>query len=356
VLLFWLGLLLTALPALAVVVWLTVLYIFLCHKYVRLISRIFQEKPLFVVPRGQPIEGAEDVRFSTRNGLMLAGCYLHARGERHGVILFGLEFGSNRWSCLPYCEALLENGYDVFAFESRGQGDSDPQPGYEPSQWVTDFEVEDTLAALEYLKKRPDTDLRGVGFFGISKGAGAGLLAAVNDPSVLCCVTDGMFATYTTVVPYMRQWFRIYNRSYRLHVLFPSWYYGSVGMRALRRIEQERGCRFPHLENELPGLGSRPLLMIHGEADTYIKSSMAEALYQRVTGPKEFWLVERAKHNGALSVAGTAYEQRVLAFFEKHLGRPQEETGERQDRRAEALPEPHLRPREESANRVNAER
>jgi pimeloyl-ACP methyl ester carboxylesterase len=352
VLLFWLGLLLTALPALAVTVWLTGLYIFLCRKYVPLIARIFQERPLFIVPRGQPIEGAEDVRFPTRNGLILAGCYLHARAPRRGVILFGLEFGSNRWACVQYCEALLENGYDVFAFESRGQGESEPQPGYEPSQWVTEFEVEDTLAALEYLKKRPDADPRGIGFFGISKGAGAGLLAAIADGSVRCCVTDGAFATYTTVVPYMRQWFRIYNRSYQLQALFPTWYYGSVGRRALRRIEEERGCRFPPLEKELPRLGDRPLLMIHGEADTYIKPPMADTLFRRVIGPKEFWLVEGAKHNGALAVAGAAYEQRVLAFFDRYLGSPPEDLSVREP----ISRGPHLRPREESANQVNAER
>ena len=70
------------------------------------------------------------------------GCYLKGEGPRRGVILFGLEFGSNRWSCRPYCEHLLAAGYDVFAFETRGQGDSDCPPGYEPLQWVTDFEVE----------------------------------------------------------------------------------------------------------------------------------------------------------------------------------------------------------------------
>ena len=58
------------------------------------------------------------------------------------MILFGLEFGSNRWSCVPYCEFLREAGYDVFTFEPRDQGDSPAQPGYEPLQWVTDFEVE----------------------------------------------------------------------------------------------------------------------------------------------------------------------------------------------------------------------
>jgi fermentation-respiration switch protein FrsA (DUF1100 family) len=355
VLLFWLGLLVTALPALLVIAWLVGLYVYLCRKYLHLVVRIFQERPLFVVPRGQPVEGAEDVRFPTRDGRSLAGCYLRTRCERRGVVLFGLEFGSNRWSCVQYCESLLENGYDVFAFESRGQGDSDPQPGYEPLQWVTDFEVEDTRAALDYLRGRPDADPKGVGLFGISKGGGAGLFAAAADSYVRCCVTDGAFATYTTLVPYMRQWFRIYNRSYHLHGLLPSWYFGLVGLTALREIERERGCRFPHLEKELPRLGDRPLLMIHGGGDTYIKSSMAEALYERAAGPKEFWLVEGAKHNGALAVAGAAYERRVLEFFDRHLGRAQEETGDGA-RPPAGLPVPHVLPRTESAEHANTER
>jgi len=355
VLLFWLGLLVTALPGAAIALWLLGLYFYLCKRYLDFVIRIFQEKPLFVVPRGQPIEGAEEVRFPTTDGRTLAGCYLRARCERRGVVLFGLEFGSNRWACVAYCQSLLENGYDVFAFESRGQGESDPLPGYEPLQWVTDFEVEDTRAALDYLKRRPDADPHGVGLFGISKGAGAGLLAAAADPYVLCFVTDGVFGTYSTLVPYMRQWFRIYNDSHNMHGLLPSWYYGLVGLTALRRIEKERGCHYPQLETELPKLGDRPLLLIHGGADTYITPRIAGALYQRVLGPKEFWLVEGAKHNGALALAGAAYERRVLEFFDRHLGRPLEQTRE-EPRRQPEVPAPQAHPREESAKHANAER
>jgi pimeloyl-ACP methyl ester carboxylesterase len=236
-----------------------------------------------------------------------------------GVVLFGLEFGSNRWSCLPYCENLLESGFDVFAFETRNQGESDAQPGYEPLQWVTNHEVNDTRAALAYLKSRPDADSRGVGFFGISKGAGAGLLAATQDPYVRCFVTDGMFASYTTLVPYMRQWFRIYDAKYALQGLMPSWYYGLVGLKGLRQIERERHCRFPHLEPALPKIAPRPLLMIHGGGDTYIKPDMARRLFDRARGQKDFWLVEGAKHNQALQVAGEKYQRRVLDFFNAHL-------------------------------------
>ncbi len=355
VLLFWLGLLVAALPALLVLAWLVALYFYLCRKYLHLVVRIFQEKPLFVIPRGQPVEGAEDVRFTTSEGRTLAGCYLHARCERRGVVLFGLEFGSNRWACVQYCESLLENGYDVFAFESRGQGDSDPQPGYEPLQWVTDYEIEDTEAALEYLRSRPDADPRGVGFFGISKGGGAGLFAAARDRSVRCCVTDGAFATYTTLVPYMRQWFRIYNQSHHLHGLLPSWYFGLVGLTALRQIARERRCRFPHLEREMRRLAPRPLLMIHGGGDTYIKPAMAAALCEHAGEPKEFWLVEGAKHNGALALAGAEYERRVLDFFDRHLGRAQEEAGAAGGP-VNGFAAPRVHPRAESAKHANIER
>jgi uncharacterized protein len=333
VLWFYVGLGLMCSPPFGVAVWMIWLHHYLCRKWLHLVLRIFQEQPLFVIPRGETVPGAEDVCFSTPDGLTLRGCYLRtAAAERHGVILFGLEFGSNRWSCLSYCDKLVQDGFDIFAFETRGQGNSDPHPGYEPLQWVTDFEVRDTEAALAYLKARPDSDPRGVGFFGISKGAGAGLFAAARDPYVRCCVTDGMFATYTTLVPYMRQWFRIYDNQYRLQGLMPSWYYGFVGLKALRRIEKERGCRFPHLERVLPRLSPRPLLMIHGGGDTYIKPDMARALAAKAREPKELWMVEGAKHNQALLLAGDDYQRRVTEFFHRHLALPVREVGAPQQR------------------------
>jgi alpha-beta hydrolase superfamily lysophospholipase len=318
VVLFWVGLgVLWSVP-LTIAAALVAEHFYLRWRYLHRMVRIFQEKPLFIVPRGQPL-AAEDVRFPTSDGLTLSGCYLSAPHRRRGVILFGLEFGSNRWSCWAYCEHLVAAGFDVFAFESRNQGDSDSLPGYEPLQWLTDYEVEDTRAALTYLKGRPDADPLGVGFFGISKGGAAGLLAASRDPYVRCCLTDGAFATYTTLVPYMRHWFRIYNSNYLMQGLLPSWYYGLVGLAGLRMIEQERKCHFPHLEKAMSRLAPRPLLMIHGECDTYIKPEMARALFAYSREPHEFWLVENAKHNQALHVAGDDYRRRVLDFFLRHL-------------------------------------
>jgi fermentation-respiration switch protein FrsA (DUF1100 family) len=194
--------------------------------------------------------------------------------------------------------------------------------------------VRDARAALAYLKGRPDADPRGAGLFGISKGAGAALLAAARDDYLRCFVTDGVFGTYTVLVPYTRFWFRLYNDNHGRQALLPSWYYGLEGLIALRLTERERRCRFVHLERAMPRLAPRPLLMIHGEADTYIKADMARALFTRARPPREFWLVPGAKHNQALQIAGEEYRRRVLEFFERHLA-PPEPTGQRSEDRGQ---------------------
>jgi alpha-beta hydrolase superfamily lysophospholipase len=120
----------------------------------------------------------------------------------------------------------------------------------------------------------------------------------------------------------MRKWFSIYNNHYVLQGLIPLWYYGMVGQVGLNQIARQRRCRFPHLEKAMPRLSPRPLLMIHGGGDTYIKPQMAQALFELAKQPKEFWLVEAAKHNQALQLARADYQKRVLDFFNEHLAPP----------------------------------
>jgi pimeloyl-ACP methyl ester carboxylesterase len=316
---FWVGLTVLMIPPVAVGLLLAALYLYFRWKYLGYLVRIFQEKPLFIIPRGQPVDDAEHVTFSTADGLTLRGCYLRAAGSRKGVILFGLEFGSNRWACLQYCEGLVADGFDVFAYEPRNQGDSDKDPNYEPLQWVTDRDVSDMRSAVKYLMNRPDADPRGIGVFGISKGGGTALLVAATDASIRCVVTDGAYATYTTMVPYIRRWIGIYSDKHRLQAVIPTWFYGLVGISGVRQVARNRGVLYPSVE-KAAGKLDRPLLMIHGEADTYIKPEMARALFSRARGAKNLWLVPKAKHNQAIQLAGDEYTRRLVEFFVKNLG------------------------------------
>jgi fermentation-respiration switch protein FrsA (DUF1100 family) len=317
---FWVTVAVMAVPPVAYGLGLAALYLYLRWKYVGFLVRIFQEKPLFVVPRGQPTDGAEHVTFKSADGLTLRGCYLRTPAfERKGVILFGLEYGSDRWASRQYCEPLVAAGYDVFAYEPRNQGDSDRDPAYEPLQWVTDKDVADMKAALAYLLSRPDADPKGVGLFGVSKGGSTGFIASATEPAIRCIATDGAYATYTTVVPYMQRWIKIYSDNHRLQRVLPAWFYGLVGLTGMKRVARNRGVNYPSVEKAASKF-RRPVLMIHGEADTYIKPDMAQALFERVGGPKDLWVVPRAKHNQAIAVAEDEYARRVVEFFDRHLG------------------------------------
>lgn len=315
----WLWISLGIVATLLVVVPPLWLHIHILIYYLPVVLRIFQEKPLFILPFGQPTPDAEEVTLTTPDGLALQGCYLRTPAPRKGVLLFGLEFGSNRWACVPYCEFLREAGYDIFTFEMRGSGTSPAQQGYEPLQWVTEFEVIDFQTALAYLKNRPDRDPRGIGFFGLSKGGSAGLIVASQDEFVRCFVVDGVFACMTTMIPFMYRFVLIYTSLPFMVRFLPRWYLRYIAGIALKEIEEIRNCHYPPLEPCLPKLAPRPLFMIHGGADNYIKPDMAHALFDRARQPKEFWLVDKAKHNQSFHLAADEYKRRVLEFFDKHL-------------------------------------
>lgn len=316
----WLGIFVLSIPPFAVGLALAVIYLYIRVNYMGYLLRIFQEKPLFIVPRGEKLAHAEDVSVAADDGLRLRGCYLKTpASQRKGVILFGLEFGSNRWACRPYCEKLLNAGYDVFAVELRSQGDSDKDPNYEPLQWVTDRDVADMKAAITYLLARPDADARGIGVFGVSKGGSTALVASHSFPAVRCLATDGAYATHTTMVPYLRRWIQIYSDRKMIQRVLPNWFYGIIGNVGAKKVARNRGVTYPSVEKAMSRF-NRPLLMIHGEADTYIKHEMARALFERARGPKDLWIVAKAKHNQALTVAGEEYHARIVGFFDQHLG------------------------------------
>jgi pimeloyl-ACP methyl ester carboxylesterase len=101
--------------------------------------------------------------------------------------------------------------------------------------------------------------------------------------------------------------------------MVPTCYFRYVAHLTLRAVSRKRRCRMPHLEKAIHRLSPRPLLMIHGGKDTYIKPEIARTLYQLAGEPKEYWEVKGAKHNQAIQLATEEYQARVLAFFDTHL-------------------------------------
>jgi uncharacterized protein len=314
----WVGIcLLFSMPVL-MCIGLVALYIHARQAFLETVLRIFREKPLFIIQRIPSNPNAEIVWLPVGKGMKIRGVYFRTEAPRKGVILFGLEYGANVWNAQTYCDSLLRAGYDVFTFEPRNQGESSKIEGYEPTPWMTRHEVEDARVALAYLESRPDADPKGIGFYGISRGANAGLAASINDRSVRCIVVDGAFDTMQVMIPYMHKWVTLYNSWSGIQQLTPSWIYRGIAKAALRHEEKRLKVRYIHLARRMHQL-RRPLMMIHGEKDNYIRPTMAKALFQEAVGAKELWIVPKAKHNQSMNAAGTEYSQRLVAFFDHHL-------------------------------------
>ncbi len=297
------------------------LYVY--FRYQSTIIRIFEEKPLFLKKFAPKTDfDVEDTTFKTEDGLTLAGSYIRTSApERKGVILYLPEYGAGRMTCLNYAKTLVEQGFDLFTFDFRNMGDSESEPKYIPLQWVTNHEVMDAKAAVAHLKERFDAPSpeEGIGMLGISRGAGVAVIVASKDPWVRCVVTDGMFGTINTMIHYMQKWIEIYGRLNWLRPFLPSLFYRVLSRTTLWAVQRRRHCTFPSMKYALGRLSPRPLLMIHGEADSYIRAPIAEGLYRLAREPKELWLVEGAKHNQAVLIQPEEYAHRLRDFFERHL-------------------------------------
>jgi pimeloyl-ACP methyl ester carboxylesterase len=291
-------------------------------RYSPIIGRIFEDPPIFRPLRIEPETGGEDVRFATADGLTLEGTYFPTRTERRvGVILFCHEFLSDRWSFRPYTEELREIGFDLFTFDFRNHGGSETDARYiKPLQWVSDLEVKDVVAAVDYLKSRPDRDPAGIGMFGISRGGGAALCVAADDPAAWAVVTDGAFPTRGTMSAYIMRWKEIYVTR-RLWKNMPLWIYSFAGWAGRLRAQRRLGRLYPDLERAVARLAPRPWLLIHGELDKYIEPAIARTFFAHAGQPKESWIVPKAKHNRCRDLEPDIYRLRILDFFRRYAPR-----------------------------------
>jgi pimeloyl-ACP methyl ester carboxylesterase len=290
------------------------------RKYTPHIIRVFEERPVFVVARRTPLPEVPEIRFPTRDGQQLSGSYLftpHAPAQ--GLIVFSHEFAADRWSGMPYCTPLVEAGFDVFAFDFRHHGSSSADAGYRPRHWVTWREVADLEAAVEFVRSHRQVGHLPIGLYGISRGGGSALCVAARNRQIRCVVTDGAFPTHLTMTVYMRKWVKLYGGQRAFFDWLPDWYYGFVRDRALARVARQIGVGFPRIERLIARIAPRPLLMIHGGRDNYIRPEIARALCNCAGAPKELWIVPGARHNACLDVAGPEYAHRTVQFFVRHL-------------------------------------
>lgn len=298
-------------------------------RYARIFFNILRstKPPLSRSPLDyEPFE-AEVVDFAAYDGLRLSGMLVPAAAGTtwRGTIIFAHEYTSDMRSAARYCRALQRVGYDIFAFDFRGHGRSDSEPGYTPRQWLTERELYDFRGAIAYVRRqlrargRPER----IGAFGISRGACAAIVAAAETDAIRAIVADGAYSTDRVAEYFMKRWAEIFGSNPMLHENYPDWIWRFLRWIMLSRARRRLGCTFPSVCKAVMRMKPRPILFIHGERDSYLPVEQSRLLYALAGQPKYLWIAEGARHNQAVVLHAERYALATVRFFDRHLaGRP----------------------------------
>lgn len=289
--------------------------------FARVMLRDFESKLTSL--KASPIEPdavAEPIEFTTADGITLRGS-LHGNVDRspRGLIIFCPELNGGHWSAAEYCRGPIEAGFLVLSFDFGDQGESDSRTGYEPLHWLTDHELRDVRAALEFVRSRTDLRELPVGLMGFSRGGTAALAAAALDRSVKAVVVEGAFSTDALQMHYTIRRATMYAPAWFMN-LVPAWHIKVTLMLCRWMSERRRNCRYTNLERLLPRLSDRPVLLIAGGHDTYVPIEVARVMASQIAGEEcEIWKVRDARHNRARRVDEEAYDDRIREFFQRNL-------------------------------------
>ncbi len=299
------------------------------RKYVKLCLNIIKDTPppLAMGPRDFERIDGKRVVFRSFDNLNLCGMFLFGNhdGRPKGMVIFAHEFDSDMYSCARYCRPLLAAGYDVFSFDFRGHGESSGEPGYHPRQWPSDREVNDMLGAIAYVEDWLERRGRPVelGLFGISRGAGAAIMAAQNNPLVKAIITDGAFSSDATLEHLMKRWAYIFAKVRFVYENHPPQFWRFLRWLLFRECKSKLRCTFPSTLKALKRMsGPKPILFIHGERDSYIPVEQSQLLHAVAPGPKSLWIVPGAKHNQPVITRPEYYAARTVAFLDEYLANP----------------------------------
>lgn len=242
----------------------------------------------------------EPITVQTPNGGLLHGWYAPAPDNAKGTIICCHGYAGDCSPDLVYAPLFNRAGYNVCLFDFVGHGTSE---GDRTS--LVYYERRDLLAVLEYLRKR---GVDRVGLIGFSMGGAIALSTAPLSPMVIGVVSDSTFAELQTAILHATLERGIPAFLSR----FVSWL---VIFLAGVRVRANLFSADPI--HAIGKISPRPVLIIHGQADSSIPVSDAYLLYQAAREPKELWIVPNANHRMIEEVAAEEYRWRIVDFFDR---------------------------------------
>ena len=235
----------------------------------------------------------EKVAFKSGDGTALTGWFIPARGFSRGTIIHFHGNYANMTNHLPAVAWMPPEGFSVFLFDYRGYGISDGTPSRAGA-------VADGVAAIAYVRSRPDVDRGRLAVFGQSLGGALAIASLVRagHQGMRSLVVEGGFASYREVAR------SILNRSW---ITWPFQYPFSYLF-----ISDELSPR-----GELAALRSLPFLVVHGEKDDNVPFENGRDLFEAFPGEdKQFWPIPNGGHINAFAPPSSPWRKKLLKYLE----------------------------------------
>jgi fermentation-respiration switch protein FrsA (DUF1100 family) len=243
----------------------------------------------------------EEVAFNSRDGTRLSGWFVPAIGSPFGTVVhFHGSYGNQTYS-FKQVSWLPAKGFNVFTFDYRGYG----QSGGAPSKRGV---YEDSVAAIEYILKRPGGDHDNVFVFGQSLG-GANAAAAIarNDfPQIRAVVLEGTFYDYRSqaqdmMVAATRK--KIGNLPCLPLQIWP--------ISFLTVTNSYSPGEYIHQVSPIP------VMLIHCLQDSVVSYRHSERLHEAAKEPKQLWLINGCSHLAVFTEghADSGYRQKLVQFL-----------------------------------------
>jgi MYXO-CTERM domain-containing protein len=240
----------------------------------------------------------ENVTFRTSDGLRLRGWYVPSKNGA-AVVAFPGRSGPQK-----HARMLARHGYGVLLFDRRGEGESDGDGNL--FGWGGD---KDILAAVEYLKTRPDVEPGRIGGIGFSVGGELMLQAAAETNDLAAVVSEGAGTRWLAeevdefeTIPGWTKWLSLPVYTVKT---------GAVAVFS-------NTLPPPKLTDLVPRIAPRPVFLIWapngGNAET-----MNPVYYRLAGGRKEIWAIPDARHIQGITAHPKEYERRVVGFFDRAL-------------------------------------
>ncbi len=233
-----------------------------------------------------------NINFMSSDGVKLHGWFFKTQKKSLGTILFMHGNAENISTHVNGVLWLVNEGYDLFAFDYRGYGRSQ-------GKTTIDGVHLDSMAALELLLSLPDANKNRVFIFGQSIGGAIAVYTMADFPHkdlIKGLIIDSAFSDYRRIArEKLGQFIVTWPLQYPLSFLFNNRY---------------------SPEKQIKKISPVPLLIIQGDQDRIVPAHHNEILYKDAGEPKELWIVKGAGH--IESFASEEIRKRFTEYLKNH--------------------------------------